>query len=159
LPIGKTMHLAALPGGPTIFAVRASGDDSLGLSLRILDRAKDQRHIAFSTLRARFDAWVSASEINENDAGGSGSGVGFGRCGGSRDAGQLRVFEARRDIDVLVAKAPTTHGPRGIQLSKGAIVTVSKTRDGWAEIDLPGEPISAPKGLSFWVPWTALLPL
>ncbi len=157
LATGPNLHLQGLPGGPTFFTLQPLGGAQLGLSLRVLERVKDARRVTFTTDHARFDAWVNASEINEEPFGGIGiGGTGSGLCGGSTDAFAAPTYVVRRDLDVLVGATPAMHGPRGVKLAKGAVVGIDSIVDGWAEIYVPGAPIGPPKDMFFFVPFAAL---
>ncbi len=155
---GVRLDLERGPGRPTFFALRTNSESDLDLSLDVLDRANGSARVVFSTESANFDAWVPASEIDEESRTSFGGSVGSLGCH-SGQAKPKAAFDLDRAVEVLVAKTPTSHGPPGIHLERGAEVEVVTKQSGWSAIVPTGVALRPPEDLFYWVPSDALTPV
>lgn len=155
IPLGSSLTLHREAGGEALTTLHQL-DPNLPLPLEVVVSLGPWTRVEFQTEHARFDVWVSTSEVTRQGVGGS-HGRGFGACGGSHHGFHREHVTAASDTEVIVSSDPKKPGPSGVVLEKDASVGVISRKDGFVEIASEGS-ISPPDGLSFWVRETALSP-
>jgi hypothetical protein len=154
-PMRSVLPLRLAPRGLVVMTLTYD-KDPLPITVNVTERDGAFSRIVFDTEEAHFDVWVSSTELDT--AHGRGVGHGSSACGGRTvDPDPASLFDVLADTPVVVARKPALGGGvDGVTIARGGLVSTLRRQGGFAEITTPFGAITAPTGLSFWIPETAL---